>query len=292
MKILITGGKGFLGSYLLKKLSSINGLKLYLYLREIDPDLDDDFEQITPNDIELFFDKIDLDLVLHCATKYDRDPVDYYQCFSSNLLLPLNLLNLSIKNNVKNFINIDSFFSYSKNNNSKRLPFYKLSKTQFLDWSKQIVKYKSINFINIKLFHLYGHEINSDKFIPSLFDRLMKNERIELSSCKEIRNFLYISDAVNSICHLIKNNLQFIKEPFTDFHLAHENSYSIKDVVMFLKKITSSSSEIIFDAIPDNDDSFVTYDEHISLFKFINYHPKFDLYAGLDDIYRKLIQSK
>lgn len=289
MNILITGGKGFLGSCLLKKLALVKDLKIYLYLKNIDSDLIDHFEQITPNDVKIFFDKIDFDLVIHCATKYDNQPSDYYECFISNLLLPLNLLQLSIKNNVKNFINIDSFFSHNKNIDTKRLPFYKLSKTQLLDWSRQIVMNNDINFINIKLFHLYGYEVNSDKFVPRLFDKLIKNKRIELSSCKEIRNFIYITDAVNAIYHLIINHLVSIKDRFTEFHLAHEKTYSIKDVVLFSKKITKSNSDICFDVIPDNDDSFVMYDENISLFKFIKYYPKFDLYDGLNDIHKKLL---
>lgn len=286
MKILITGGTGFLGEKISESISNEKKNKIFVLTnrkKNINRPVKQNEILIEYNQLYKCF-QDGIDLVLHAATNYDNNIDDLQNVFMSNLQLPMELIDLCKKNNVKYFINIDSFYSSNKNIYTKKLPFYKLSKKQLLEWIKLYASFKKINFINIKIFHLFGHEENNRKFINYLINNMIKNKQIELSSGNEKINFVYIKDVIEAIKILIKNIKFISKEGFIEFHLGYDEKTSIKKLVAILAKIINSESQIRFNIAEENDDKFDKFDKDKSLFNFINYAQRYDLKTGLEDI--------
>lgn len=176
----------------------------------------------------------------------------------------------------------------------KNYLFTNYPKNQLINWAKILSKRTRLSFINLKIFHLYGFEKNNNKFIPFLFDSLIKNKKIELSDGKEKRNFIYIKDAskaISSLIYKIQKNSDIIKDQYVEFHVAEEKLYKIKDVVLYLKMILESSSVLSFSSRLNNDDDFASFNSKLSLFKFLRSVPEYTLFDGLDHIKKQYIDK-
>ena len=94
--------------------------------------------------------------------------------------MPLKLLELCEKYNVKTFINTDTILP-------KNISGYTLSKYQFYEWLEKFSE--KITCINIKIEHFYGPGDNKSKFvIKNLIDLINKKRILNLQkvSKKEI----------------------------------------------------------------------------------------------------------
>jgi len=201
--ILLTGGTGFLGSNLLKKLLSLDYNVILLKrsfsnTHRIDDVLSDikcyNIDQI---DLTTVFKDQSIDIVLHCATDYGRKKTSPLQIIEANLILPLKLLQLGKENGIKCFINTDTILD-------KRINHYSLSKSQFMDWLKTYKE--NIVCINLALEHFYGPGDDKTKFVSYIFDCLLNNvNNIELTKGDQKRDFIYIDDIVDAFITVISN---------------------------------------------------------------------------------------
>ncbi|MCK4307816.1 NAD-dependent epimerase/dehydratase family protein [candidate division WOR-3 bacterium] len=114
MKILITGGLGYLGLCLLPKLSKFYDLRL-LHWRK--PEALPKYEFVkcdirNKEEVEKAVDGIDV--ILHLAAKGAKDPmnVSFQDALSVNVMGTLNLLEAAEKYKIKKFIHISSIWVY------------------------------------------------------------------------------------------------------------------------------------------------------------------------------------
>ena len=171
--IILTGGTGFVGSHLLEKLLKLNK-KIILLKRSfsttwrINEFTDNenlimkDIDKVVLNEI---FDQYDINGVLHLATfaqrSHSSDAVS--KMIDSNINFPTQLLENSINNNVKFFINTGSFSEYELKNspiseNNKISPFnlYASTKIAFENILKFYSDNYDLNCQTLKLFTPYG----------------------------------------------------------------------------------------------------------------------------------------
>ena len=238
LTILITGGTGFLGSYVIKKLLSMN-IKIILLKRTtsnifrikdyINKCKVYDIEKV---DIESIFAKNELDIVLHMATDYGRKEENVINLVEINLMLPLKLLSLCKKYEIKNFINTDTILD-------KRINSYTLSKDHFKNWLKYFSN--EIVSVNILLEHFYGPGDDLSKFTTFIIHNLIKNtDKLNLTLGEQKRDFIFIDDVVDAII-LIINNLKTQKD-FYQYEIGSGINTSIKDFVLKVAKISGNTS--------------------------------------------------
>ena len=119
MKLILTGGTGFLGSNLLKLLL-INNFKVVVLKRSFSSlDRIDSVIQhpnLTLFDLDLenlddLFAVSDIDFIIHTATEYGRSQSSIHALLETNFIYPMRLIELGVKYGVKGFINTDSYFN-------------------------------------------------------------------------------------------------------------------------------------------------------------------------------------
>jgi len=254
MKILITGGTGFIGNAIANKLCD-DGHQLVLLLKNKDSlkkirclnfknqiiYSDSDISRL---DHELK--KVSgVDAVIHAATNYGREENDLISPLYTNLVLPIKLLQFCNNNSVNRFINLDTFF----NQTSKKydyLKLYTLTKKQLLEWGS--LSSNVVNFINLKLFHVYGPNDKKDKFVPTLIKKLKLNETVDLTSGSQKRDFIYLDDVINAVCRSLSMPLVSC---YQSFDIGTGKLTSVKEFVTLLHEICGSRSTLNFGVLQE-----------------------------------------
>ena len=288
--IIVTGVTGFLGSALVRSLLANNyqviGIKrttsdLSRIMKEIKhPHLHlVNIDQIDPS--EIFF-KNRIDAIIHTATEYGRRDTPIYKILQANLILPIRLAELGIKNGTQLFINTDSYFN--KNNNSySHLLNYSLSKKSLLTWLNQISK--KLKIINAVLEHIYGPYDSTYKFTESLIQEIaiQKKSLIPLTHGHQKRDFIYLDDAVEAYLKILdyglKNNFRF-----KQFEIGTGSSTEISEMAKIIKNISQSPSELGFGKLPYRSDEIMESVADNQELVDLDWAPKVNLKDGITKI--------
>lgn len=249
-KILITGINGFLGSHLAKYLkSSFEVLGLEYSTNNLFRIESENFKvyDVISKPLENIFIENEIYAVIHVATIYRRKLEPLQNLLKTNVLLPVNLLELSNKYSVNLFLNTDSFFNSSENSYSY-LSDYTLSKKHILDWIKLISNSSLCKIVNMKIFHMFGENDAASKFIPYLIDTISREELyIDMTPGMQTRDFIYVYDVVSAFETVLKNEIKLTN--YQEYEVGSGKSFSIKYLAELIKKISNSKTEINFGAI-------------------------------------------
>ena len=242
--ILITGINGYLGSHLAKTLSTkcnIVGLEYSLENLFRIKDLNYKVYSVENGVPEGLFTEQDIDIIIHAATFYGRTNEVVKTIANANLFIPFDLLDKAIANNCKLFINTDTVLD-------RFVSPYSLTKKHFQEWL--FMRRKAIKVINMQLEHFYGPGCSKSNFITSMIDRLRNNENsIDLTLGDQKRDFIYISDVVSAYMTVL-HQAENILDNYSLFQVSTKQVISIKDLMLFLKEITGSTTILNFGAHP------------------------------------------
>lgn len=285
MTILLSGSTGFLGSYLLK--SFINKGFTVIALKRSSSDqyrVDDVLDQCIVYDsdtVELntLFETYPIDIVVNTVTNYGRSDKKISSIVETNLLFGLKLLEESVNHNVQAFINTDTLLA-------RNINAYALSKDQLVDWMHFLSNHNT-KMINIKIEHMYGPLDDENKFIYWVINQLKQNvEKIDLTSGKQKRDFVFIEDIVSAYMTIINNSAALSN--YEAFELGSGKSIEVK---VFIERIYSELSQqysidtiLNFGAIPyrDNENMYMAAD--ISKLKELGWNPVVSIEDGIKKI--------
>ena len=241
--LLITGATGFLGSHLVRKFLDSGHRVAILKRNNSDlKRLDSCVSNISIFNIEEGLDVPfkslgHVDAVIHAATCYGRSGEKVAEIFEANTVFPLKLLEMAT------FFNTDTILY-------KYLNSYALSKHHFADWGKSFADSGKINFINLKLEHMYGAGDDVSKFITFVIRTCLKNEEeLKLTLGEQKRDFIHIDDVVNAYEFLLANKSQ-LTSGFSEFGVGSGQSTSIAKLVSTIHHLAASKTKLLFGALP------------------------------------------
>ena len=297
--ILVTGGAGFLGSHLSKKLlekkyhvicvdnfysSNISNISNFL-----DNSNYKFYEQDICNlNID---DKIDIIYNLACPASpihYQADPVKTIQ---TNVIGSYNVLELARKYKAKIFQastseiygdpkispqnesywgNVNPIGIRSCYDEGKRA-----AETLFFDYNRQY----SLNIKVCRIFNTYGPNmaLNDGRVISNFIIQALKNEDITIyGDGNQTRSFCYVDDLIEGII-----NLMDLKENFTGpMNLGTDNELSINNIAKTIIELSNSNSRIKYlDAV--SDDPMQRKPDLTLAYQKINWNPKIDIKTGI-----------
>ncbi len=277
MNILLTGGTGFFGSYLLKRIieeehnvillkrSSSNTWRIdHLIHKVVTYDAD-------VIDLEIVFKENTIDRIIHAATLYGKRYEYSSDVFHTNVCFPLKLLDLSIIHKISYFYNIDTSLNESVN------LYASTKKTLKNILEKQFSN--RINVINCPVEYMYGPMDSYDKFIPTAIKTLLLNEPLKMTKGEQSLDFIYIEDAVNALLALL--SLNYKRKRFEEFQLGTGDSHRLKQVIHMIKKLAMSKSKIEFGAIKYRSDEIMNSKANIEPLIKLGWLPKVSLKEGL-----------
>ncbi len=258
-KVLITGGRGFLGTHLIEKLKSFKPKSISI-------------ADIDKYDLREYKDCLKatkgIDVVIHLAAKvggigFNREfPADLYD---DNILMSTFMMKAARINKVKKYMSLGTICAYPK---FTPIPFkeenlwngypeetnapYGLAKKMQLVQAQSYRDQYGFNAIYLLPVNLYGPGDNFDPksshVIPSLIKKFVEAEK---SNAKEVvvwgtgvatREFLYVKDAAEGILMACE---KYNKPDPVNLGAGFE--ISIKDLASLIKNLTGFKGKIVWD---------------------------------------------
>lgn len=312
LRVLVTGGAGFLGSHLCRRLlnekfkvicvdnfysshqSNIDSLKSnpnFLFLEQ-------DVCQLKIND------KVDYIYNLACPASpvhYQFDPVKTIQ---TNILGSINVLEVAKKNKAKvlqastsevygdpsispqkedywgnvNPIGIRSCYDEGK----------RAAETLFFDYYRQY----EVSIKVCRIFNTYGPYMaqNDGRVISNFIIQALNNQDLSIyGSGAQTRSFCYVDDLIDGLIKIMNT-----EDSFTGpINLGNDLELSIKDIAEKIIRLSNSQSSINY-IDPVSDDPMQRKPDLGLAKKVINWNPKTDLNQGLNltiDYFRNILKN-
>ena len=264
-RVLVTGGTGFVGRQIVKSLLN-DGHDVVLTVRDrVNSKTGIASSRLSFIETkDIFSETIDwwegvcggFDVVVHSA--WYAEPGKYIQSELNNTCLigSLNLATGAAKAGVKRFVGVGSCSEYDLSYRilSTDTPLnptnpYSLAKASLYFGLKQLFSTHSVEFAWCRLFYLYGENEDSRRFVPYLKSRLESGEIAELTSGKQIRDYLDVAEAgrrISKVCFSQKSGAFNICSgvPITIRQFAEDiaRQYNATDLLRF-----GARSENLFD---------------------------------------------
>ena len=297
MKVLIAGGAGFLGSYLAERFVA-NGHDVHIldnFASGLKQNIENIRDKITllEDDVTTFRTDERYDIVLNFASRasrleWEEHPVEV---LLSNAAGSKNLIEVALRSNAL-YVYASSSEVYG---NSKVIPTpedyvgcvsttgsrspYDEGKRFGDALTKAYERQYGLRNIIIRIFNTYGPRMRGGDCYGRVVDRFLKqamhNEPITVyGDGSQTRSFTFVSDTIDGIMTAITRG----KEGEV-YNIGNDSETSILDLAKLVKKLTKSSSEISFKALPENDPKRRAAD--ITKVRKLGWEPKISLENGI-----------
>ena len=222
MNILITGGSGFIGSYLIKTLNKLE-LNIFLLTRGTNP-IKKNYSNITflnksLEDLELN-DFVGIEVVVHLAAKgVSPKKASIEEMNLINAKISLKLIKLALNAGVRRFISTGTCLEYGQEANKwpkippyaslKPLTPYAKSKAESFKLLNEFAYLNEIEFYYGRIFSAYGEGQYEKNFWPSLKVAADSGEDFHMTSGEQIRDFILVDDVANHLkCAVFRSDLK------------------------------------------------------------------------------------
>lgn len=288
MTILVSGCTGFLGSHLLKSFVELDynviclkrltsdTYRIHEYLDKCT------MYNIDAIELKTIFENHKIDIVINTVTNYGRSDSKMSSILDTNLMFGLRLLEESVSNSVKAFINTDTLLQ-------RNINAYALSKSQLVDWMK-FLSNKFTKMISIKIEHMYGLQDDENKFIYWLINQLKENvQKIDLTDGTQKRDFIYIADIVSAY-EVIIANIDKVSN-YEEFELGSGNSIEVKKFIELLcdelSKTQTIETVLNFGTIEYRANENMNMTVNISKLEKLGWKAKISILDGIKKILNK-----
>ena len=254
MNILITGGCGFIGQNLTKKLLEQNNNNITIFdNKELELDNENvkfiigNFENI--DSYASIFDNIDIvyHLISTTIPNNNREKIEYD--IKTNLIPTIKLLNICVDKKIKKIIFTSSggsiYGDIDKKHTEKDLPqpycAYSINKLAIERYLESFFRFENLDYTILRISNPYGkNHINKRQgIINVLIEKLKQNETIEIYGDGTIeRDYIYIDDVVNALILSIEPTESKI------FNISTGNSYTINKIINIIQKLSGLETDI------------------------------------------------
>jgi UDP-glucose 4-epimerase len=301
MKILITGGAGFIGSNLAKRLvkdgHEVRVLDSLLRGNKLDKSTYDSVQFIKGDvrDLSTVTEASKgCDVVYHFAAVLGVDIVadNPVETMDVEVIGTRNVVEAAAVNNIKKILyaSTSGIYGHSAIENALTEEVLVDPRTSYAMAKRYNEIYlashheeKGLNVVSLRFFNVYGENQDNRMVVPRFFEQSLNNEDITVfGTGQQTRDFTYIDDTVEACVRLMDVDGCHI------VNIANEEEWEIKDLAAKIKDITASQSSIQYIEAPKK-----RYDYEVErrvgssekLLQMTGYKPNTGLYEGLQKIY-------
>jgi len=248
LRALVTGGLGFIGSNLCKRLlrkgyevicvdNLSTGNKANIMEFMFDPNF-----HLILHDITSSFPTANVDLVIHCATPDLKDPIHYLKTCSYGAF---NVAGV-VRRNKARLIYLSGANFYGKQNQEiNELDFYRVNfdnaEAVGLQMTESILNsYKGLDIRILRIFDSYGPKMPKNNLIRYFIDQTKKGEKILVGNLTDQYACCYIDDILDGICCAME-----MDEFQGPINLGSSSYYTVAEIVRAIEKVTEMSVQVV-----------------------------------------------
>jgi nucleoside-diphosphate-sugar epimerase len=286
-KILVVGGNGYLGKFLVKVLRE-NEADIFVISRNCEQSNSQFTVDITNFD-ETYkvIQKIKPDIVYHLAANIsrNRDFTIYKEMATVNVQGTLNILK-SLEGIDAHFIFTSSSEIYGNNASPfhenqipKPVSPYSLTKIN----AEMLVQTYSTNqsekFTNLRVFNFYGESMPEGFFIPQMIQSLKKGEDFLMTKGEQVRDFLYVGDVVKALVLTAKNTSSYGET----MNVCSGKGTKLSQLAAAVNTSMKTKAKIVLGAIPYRDNEvWEMIGDNSKIKKIIGFEPKISIDKGIE----------
>ena len=278
MKILLLGATGYLGSNIARYFAK-SGDKVFCVVRQTS-DITilrgiNNIELISTDlcQIELTIKHNTIDWIVNGVCTYKPNGSLYGDMFESNIIFPLNVLNIAIKHGVKNFITMGTGLPEDFN-------MYSFTKAKFSEFGKFLSEKDSINFAELRLEMFYGgYNEPENRFLNNCKIKLAKGEPLDLTDGTQKRDIVRVEDILGLIKKIM--SFEYVKG-YQILPIGSGENHSIREIIEFMKSEMKSESKLNFGKVPSRVGEPDTLAD-ITWYSKVDYKLKFSYFDGIKD---------
>lgn len=295
--ILVTGGAGFIGSSIVRRLVSDGHSVAVLTKRSTKLDrlegmlpqievIEDDLSDAGRLKKEV--EKLQPGGIFHCAASNIKvgvaAPMD--ELVRANMLGTIHLVDALAEVDYGFFINCGTYFEYGL----KERPFceddrcepiepYALTKLAATLYCQSVAKNSKKPLVTFRIFNPYGPGMEAGRLVFEVVKRAVHGEDIMITKPDARRDFTYIDDLVDLFMRAMEKAGEFQGEIF---NLANGKTHSFKELTESALKITGSKSKVNWGGAKEIEYDKSTQEADMEkTFNAFSWRPKYDLEAGV-----------
>jgi len=193
-----------------------------------------------------------------CGTRHDGRNIADVQ--KENISYTLTTMFAAEKIGCKVFVESGSQAEYGSTTlpQTENMPCYPFSeygkaKLEVKEKAFELSEQLDIKYIHLRIFSIYGENDHPWTLVMSAIEKMLKNEKVELSPCTQNWNFVYVKDAVRQIVGLCEYAIKTSNYKHEVYNIASKDTRVLKEFVEEMKQISTSESELNYGAmIPQN----------------------------------------
>ena len=286
-RILVTGGLGYVGGHLLRRLE--NGpSKVSLLVRqgELDHSLKGRFQLLTIDELELNAKDKQFNIVINLAGKYsfDHQTVGVNELLSSNVVLPIRVAAAVSRSGTRvHWVQASTFMQHFNGLDRKPSCFYASTK-QTIEDLLGYFENDSFQVTSLVFPHIFGEEDKREKLINLFLRSAKTGNMIQLSSGSQAMDLVHIEDIVNALEMVIKTDGLAGR-----WQISSGKLIRVAEIAEFVN--LNSQNGIRFQFDPTRDRPFDCYELWINAPALPNWRPEKELFTWLADQLKSLDPS-
>lgn len=243
MNILVLGGNGYLGSKIVKQLVLKNSYVFSTIREQSDlsrlNDIKDNINFVNAKyqDIDNMLSDVRIDCIVNMVCDYGRRA--NIDMIHSNLMFPLEVLELAAKHKVNKFITVGTALPVDLN-------LYSFSKNSFSEYGRFYTEKYGLNFIDLKVQMYYGSDEPQDRFIPSTISNMIRGDVVNTTYGTQLRDIIAVDDVVNLIIGVIDREFS----GFNSIDIGTGIAPSISELIDFIWEKTEKKSVVNKGTVP------------------------------------------
>lgn len=247
LRVLLTGGSGFVGGFLSKLLSEKGVLVANIGRKKsIDPCFHESVLN-TFDEIKRVIDEFKPSFIINLAAENSKNLEDVV---SANVILPANILEvIAALKNPPVFIQLSTYWQLGDEGKPEiPIDLYSSSKKAFMSFLDYYNVYQNVPICNIFLYGTYGNNDTRGKLLDQLIRAVACGESLGVSPGLQKLNLLHVQDVCNVICSFIEK----WKDEYSGkkYALYDKDELTLHDIVEKIERLSGKKSQILFGELP------------------------------------------